>query len=388
VYSRHALRWERLGDSPPSGTPVLDNAALAEALTRTTEFTEAEWSAFAVDELRDDHVVQSGDVFFKPAGVGEASLRTALERFGEIVNVDLSESPALVRFSTHEAARAAARGASELNLIAGGIATLYNERSYDGRRGEAGRDDDDGRGSGESRAHPPLPSAPPTLRALSSQIAAFATRRCVFEFSGSGELLVRVNPKMTAALKVLPPKMLELSSTEPVREVELQDSGLETRVEEVTRLIERATFTGRGDKPMVVGLYEEYVGRIAGALQPLLALGTATTAVELPPMPTDPKALRAWHDATLRAQHATIADALSGERLDTLTGCVRVAIEGVDAKGRPLAVRDAATRVAWLAGLGVAAAPRGALLTAGPAAGKTWLTSLLIRNSKLQLSHE
>jgi hypothetical protein len=146
VYSRHALRWERLGDSPPSGTPVLDNAALAEALTRTTEFTEAEWSAFAVDELRDDHVVQSGDVFFKPAGVGEASLRTALERFGEIVNVDPSESPALVRFSTHEAARAAARGASELNLIAGGIATLYNERSYDGRRGEAGRDDDDGRG--------------------------------------------------------------------------------------------------------------------------------------------------------------------------------------------------------------------------------------------------
>ena len=44
------------------------------------------------------------------------------------------------------AARAAARSAAELILIAGGIGMLYNERSYDGRRGEAERDDDDGRG--------------------------------------------------------------------------------------------------------------------------------------------------------------------------------------------------------------------------------------------------
>ena len=79
-------------------------------------------------------------------GVGEAAIRTALERFGTIVSIDTGASPVVVRFSTHEAARAARRAAAELVNIAGGVDTVYNERSYDGRRGEAGRDDDDGRG--------------------------------------------------------------------------------------------------------------------------------------------------------------------------------------------------------------------------------------------------
>ena len=52
-----------------------------------------------------------------------------------------------------------------------------------------------------------------------------------------------------SALEVLPPKMLELDSTQPIREVELHESCLETRGEEVTRHSERATFPGRGDKP-------------------------------------------------------------------------------------------------------------------------------------------
>lgn len=79
-------------------------------------------------------------------GVGEAAIRAALEHFGTIVSIDTSVSPAIVRFSTHEAARAARRAAAEFVNIAGGVDSLYNERSYDGRRGEAGRDDDDGRG--------------------------------------------------------------------------------------------------------------------------------------------------------------------------------------------------------------------------------------------------
>merc|ERR1712185_777502 len=60
VYNtRHALRWERVGESPPSDTKVLDNTALAEALSHKGEFTEAEWRAFGVDELRNDNVVRS-----------------------------------------------------------------------------------------------------------------------------------------------------------------------------------------------------------------------------------------------------------------------------------------------------------------------------------------
>ena len=44
------------------------------------------------------------------------------------------------------------------------------------------------------------------------------------------------------------------------------DINLDTRVERVAQRIHAATFTVKGDKPMVVGLYREYVARIATAL--------------------------------------------------------------------------------------------------------------------------
>ena len=154
----------------------------------------------------------------------------------------MAASPVIVRFSTHRAARAARRAAAELTSIAGGVDTQYNERSYDGRTGEAERDDDDGRGW------------------------------CTFESSASSEVLIRLSayPKMKAALEELPPKMLALSSTAPIKVVELDESKLAKRVEEVTERIERATFTGKGDKPMVVNLYKDYVERIATSLQQTL----------------------------------------------------------------------------------------------------------------------
>ena len=95
------------------------------------------------------------------------------------------------------------------------------------------------------------------------------------------------------------------------------------------------------------------------------------------PADTSYKAMRMWHLAMLRTQHASIADALSGERLDAFTECVQIAIEGTDVAGKQLAVRDAAAVSAWLPTL------RGSnaacvLLTAGPAWGKTWLLSQVV----------
>ena len=71
-------------------------------------------------------------------------------------------------------------------------------------------------------------------------------------------------------------------------------------------------------------------------------------------------------------QHASIPDALSA-RIDTREDCVPIAT-GQDAEERPLeGVRDAS-------GLAAAAGLRGegALITAEPAAGKTWLLSQVI----------
>ena len=84
-------------------------------------------------------------------GADEAQVRRVLGQFGSIKSCELHRKPAVVRFTTHEAAVAAKAGAPELchgiaPAICDGIDTMYNERSYDGRKGEAGRDDDEGRG--------------------------------------------------------------------------------------------------------------------------------------------------------------------------------------------------------------------------------------------------
>ena len=68
--------------------------------------------------------------------------------FGDVVSYEAGagQTPAVVRFSTHDAALAAKRAASTLTSLCAGIDTLYNERSYDGRHGAEGLDNDHGRG--------------------------------------------------------------------------------------------------------------------------------------------------------------------------------------------------------------------------------------------------
>jgi hypothetical protein len=80
------------------------------------------------------------------AGVDHVATRVALSEFGNVVSCEDEEAVRIVRFTTHEEALQAKRAAPELTNIAAGIDTLYNERSYDGRSGEDGREDDGGRG--------------------------------------------------------------------------------------------------------------------------------------------------------------------------------------------------------------------------------------------------
>ena len=222
----------------------------------------------------------------------------------------------------------------------------------------------------------------------------------------SGELLSRLTayPRMQQTLTSLPPKMLSLASGMPPQVIE-QTGDLVARVDKVKASIRKATFTGKGDAETVPKMYEDYVARIADVLQKTLALaGAEASQLALPVMPSvsapvaaplrladgqlllqlsdaasrragdeGASQLRAWHVDCLRVQHASIPDALSGKQLDTLQDCVPIAITGKDAAGRPLVgVRDAASLAGWLQELSDG---EGVLLTAEPAAGKTWLLS-------------
>jgi len=276
---------------------------------------------------------------------GEAAIRETLGCFGAIVKFELSRNPPVVRFASHEAALAAKR-AGPWPELCDGVDTLYNERPYDERGW------------------------------------------CVFENAVSYELLARLGavPRVLEALDALPSKVLVLRSGQPTEPGVAPAGQLETRVAEVVSSIERATFTGKGDKDTVPTLYRDYVARIVGVVESVLMLAAEAATGSKVPLPLMPAAaagvaaMRAWHLDCLRLQHAFIPDALSGFRLNTLTQCVPIGVEGHDADGKPLAVRDARSLCVLLQGLHASASPC-ALLTAGPAAGKTWLMSQLIMHS-------
>ena len=268
-------------------------------------------------------------------GANEQRVRSVLEeRFGAITNCELGVHPgARVTFADHEAAVRAAAAAETTELCAFAF-IAWNDRAYD--EIDAG---------GEGRGW------------------------CVFEEGVSVELIARLEtyPKMKAVLDALPPKVLALSSSAPPKPVAV--SADDARVARVTGKIEKATFTGPSDKPLVVGIYREFVERITRVLTSTLKLAAGAPVLELPKMPdSGGEQLLKWHVDCLRVQHASIPDALSGKRIDTREDCVPIAISGKDVEGRPLeGVRDASGLAAWLQGL----RGEGALITAEPAAGKT-----------------
>ena len=299
----------------------------------------------------------------------EAAVRETFGGFGTIVALELTRNPPVVRFESHEAALAAKR-AGPWPELCDGVDTLYNERPYDERGW------------------------------------------CVFENAVSYELLARLGavPRVRAVLDALPSKVLVLHSGLPTQTGDAPAGELADRVDQVIARIAEATFTGNSDSETVPALYRDYVARIVGVVQSVLALAAEVTSQ--PMGSNDPASgntyyylpagetqwevptravssavdeeevanIHAWHLDCMRAHHEHIPDAFSGRLLNTLTECVPIGVEGHDADGRPLAVRDARSLCAWLNGEHASARPC-MLLTAGPAAGKTWLMSQLIMHS-------
>jgi len=60
------LRWRNVGAVRPALGRALANAALEGALSSKQTFTQAEWDAFGIEDLRPDDWIQSGSLYFKP----------------------------------------------------------------------------------------------------------------------------------------------------------------------------------------------------------------------------------------------------------------------------------------------------------------------------------
>ena len=100
----------------------------------------------------------------------------------------------------------------------------------------------------------------------------------------STELIARVEvafPKMKSQLAAPPAKLYELKSDAPAVAVQIESiADLDTRVQHVVLQIQRATFTGAGDKEKVPALYKNYVSQIATSLQKALAFASRDAGLQ------------------------------------------------------------------------------------------------------------
>eukprot|EP00966_Prymnesium_polylepis_P029733 690676-Prymnesium_polylepis.1 len=67
VEEASGLKWRSMPHRPAKGRE-LTSKKLRDALARTAEFTEREWEAFGITDLRTDHFITSGSSYFQPSG--------------------------------------------------------------------------------------------------------------------------------------------------------------------------------------------------------------------------------------------------------------------------------------------------------------------------------
>jgi hypothetical protein len=95
---------------------------------------------------------------------------------------------------------------------------------------------------------------------------------CRFEDAVSTEAIARLAyyPALSALLSTLPTeKIMQFQvdgAGEPVSVEADAQNGMRSRIEAVVQSIQDATFTGKGDKPVVVNLYREYCAKIGSAI--------------------------------------------------------------------------------------------------------------------------
>ena len=170
----------------------------------------------------------AGELVVLGAPAADGELLEALGRFGKVLGeVRREEGRVRVRLESQEAAEAAAK---EGVACAVAVFTYYNPRPY------------------------------------------FHRGWCNLESGVATEPLARARffPAMQAVLARLPPKLVEIDGAAP-REAAAADAagagdeGAGPRIARVRAAIENATFTGKGDKATVQGLYNDYITNVGAA---------------------------------------------------------------------------------------------------------------------------
>ena len=95
---------------------------------------------------------------------------------------------------------------------------------------------------------------------------------CTLEAGASSEMMARLAfyPEVAAALAGLPPKLVEVSGAEPVEVEEAVDkAGAGPRIERIRSALrdpEQTQFMGRGDRDVVVAMFNEFVDVVGNAM--------------------------------------------------------------------------------------------------------------------------
>ena len=73
AYGASGVTWLRIGGAngtqqlqPSSGFRLLNNSQLSHALLRKREFPPHEWALWDIKDLRADHVIKSGEYYYRP----------------------------------------------------------------------------------------------------------------------------------------------------------------------------------------------------------------------------------------------------------------------------------------------------------------------------------
>eukprot|EP00966_Prymnesium_polylepis_P096402 2233984-Prymnesium_polylepis.1 len=127
------LKWHNIGTISPVGGREIVNEKLEINLALRTQFTQKEWDAWGIADLREDHFIKSGTSYFKPTAVerhAQGSTSALCKPAGNTARVLFD--PVVARSRLHDLATEPPPLATEAmaaRLVAARVAELAREEA-------------------------------------------------------------------------------------------------------------------------------------------------------------------------------------------------------------------------------------------------------------------